>query len=178
MTDTSPSGFLKPEIRLAPMGAACSARETDPGARSRWLARRPGTAGMLSREHYWMTQNSDFKRGSPVQGTAAYVRTTDHLLPRPTGKRSRWCPDLQTLVRRHAIDHRRVQDCGNDLHLTAADRVVLRADLKNLLEQQRIAHANRPMVRAACLALSRWRSLGGRLEASDSFRRSTEDASR
>ena len=52
---------------------------------------------------------------------------------------------------------------GNDLQLAAAVRAVLQVERKHPLEQPGPTQPHRPVMRAARLALGRWRGLGGRL---------------
>ena len=56
----------------------------------------------------------------------------------PTRWRTRRRADLQTQVREDLLDHRGLQDGGDDLQLAAAVRAVRHIDLEGALEQRLI----------------------------------------
>ena len=65
-----------------------------------------------------------------------------------------WQPE----VLEDALDHRRLQDRGDNLQLAAAVRAVLHVDLEHALEQSRPADARRPAAQVIRLVFLRFRS--------------------
>ena len=88
---------------------------------------------------------------------------------------ARWRPrrraGLQSEVGEDALDHRRLQDGGDDLQLAAAVRAVFEVDLEGRLEQPGPTHSHRPAMRTVRLAGSGLRCLGalGRTRLSTSW---------
>jgi len=80
-----------------------------------------------------------------------------------TGRRARRCPRLQSQVHQDLLDHRLLQDGGDDLQLAAAVRAVLQVEVEHPLEQLGPAQPHRVVMRTARLALGGWSGLRGRL---------------
>ena len=86
------------------------------------------------------------------------VRLGRAHLARPTlGRRLR----IQSEMAKDLLDHRPLEDGGDDLQLPAAAvRAVLHVDVEDALEQPRPADAMRPGLNRLCLAASRRSSIG------------------